>query len=602
MIHLNSIQAQPTSKQCLSIDFESLPDGSNLVDGMVIYKQYFDEFGVTFELENGMPPVLAKVGGIRTAFSSPFGNDQPKPEPDQGIGTFFITDDGKVNDLTAIPLIVRFNNPVDSVSAVVLDMDFGEVFTVTARGINDETLFSKTVTAGDPGTGDGVATLFGFNLDGCEGAIYSLRFQGTRVQGGGFGFGMDNFNFCFSGIDIENNISFDIVPPTCIIPLGKINILNNSTIDYLYSIDNLNFFPIQGIENLSAGEYTIFIKSPEVCQAEFVINVPKPDSVYIADYAITVVPTNCGLSNGSVEISPHIDGNSYSLSYLEQSSPTYDQLEEGQYNLVIKNEYECTDSIWITIDPSFPIELKELSKTKDLCEEGVGTAVIEPLRNGNYEFSLGNHSNETGIFDGLSAGTYEIHVQSDMGCMLDTSVIIEASPAILLQNVSTTLTDCIEITGSIEYSIAGGTGQIETMLNEKLLTSNWIYNLAEGEYLLLAKDELGCELRQTVKIDRDICPVLGPNIISTSVDGENHFVSLHTLLDYDAYILKYMIFDRWGSKIFSSGDFHIHGNTQWWDGYFNGIPAETDVYVYLAEILHPNGTIQYLTGDVTLVK
>lgn len=60
-----------------------------------------------------------------------YGSDTPAPN--QNIGTFFITDDGKLLGLGSIPLIVRFNNPVDSVSAIILDMDFDETFTVEAR-------------------------------------------------------------------------------------------------------------------------------------------------------------------------------------------------------------------------------------------------------------------------------------------------------------------------------------------------------------------------------------------------------------------------------------------------------------------------------------
>jgi hypothetical protein len=213
--------AQPDSKQCLNIDFESLA-GVQLTEGMQIHKQFFNEYGVTFELENGSIPVLAKVGFPTVAFSSNLGGDTPMP--DQNIGNFFITDDGLVSNLTAIPLIVRFNNPVDSVSAVVMDMDFDEVFTVDARDINDVPIFTKTIKSGDPGTGDGIATTFGFNLDGCSGAIYSLRFEGKRKVSGGFGFAMDNFSFCFSGIDIEKNIGFNVNPANCLDNKGSIDL------------------------------------------------------------------------------------------------------------------------------------------------------------------------------------------------------------------------------------------------------------------------------------------------------------------------------------------------------------------------------------------
>ena len=171
------------SKQCLTIDFESF-ENTNPTEGLLISDQFLNQFGVTFELESGSYPVLARTGSPQTAFSSMYGSDTPAPN--QNIGTFFITDDGKLLGLQSIPLIVRFNNPVDSVSAIILDMDFDETITVEARDEKDVPIFTKVIKAGDNLTGDGLATPFGFNLEGCVGAIYSLKFVGKRI-----------FNFCF---------------------------------------------------------------------------------------------------------------------------------------------------------------------------------------------------------------------------------------------------------------------------------------------------------------------------------------------------------------------------------------------------------------------
>ena len=97
-----------------------------------LFDQYSEQFGVTFSLEDGSPVKLAEVGGVATAFGGAYGNDTPAPG--QGIGQFFLTDDGMLQGLSSTPIFIDFFFPMDSVSGCILDMDFQERFIVTAYG------------------------------------------------------------------------------------------------------------------------------------------------------------------------------------------------------------------------------------------------------------------------------------------------------------------------------------------------------------------------------------------------------------------------------------------------------------------------------------
>jgi len=55
------ISAQQLTDDCIYIDFETIPEGT-LFDGMDIFDQYSERFGVTFSLEDGSPVKLAEVG------------------------------------------------------------------------------------------------------------------------------------------------------------------------------------------------------------------------------------------------------------------------------------------------------------------------------------------------------------------------------------------------------------------------------------------------------------------------------------------------------------------------------------------------------------
>lgn len=174
------------------IDFEAIP-GETPFEGLAISDQYLLSDGITFSLENGGDPVLAKVGPPATAFGGPPNhNGDDTPALNQNIGSFFLTDDGVLSGLDAEPLIVSYSPPTAAASGVILDIDFDETFTIDARDANDNTLETITITAGDPNTGDGIATrwvLYRASED-----IYSIKFEGQRADAGSFGLGFDNFS------------------------------------------------------------------------------------------------------------------------------------------------------------------------------------------------------------------------------------------------------------------------------------------------------------------------------------------------------------------------------------------------------------------------
>ena len=245
---------------CISIDFETVPDGTP-VSGVELSDQYKDEFGLSFRLEGGGFPVLADVGGDPAeAFGSQWGNDTPAPGVD--IGQFFLTDDGQLAGLTSPPIILDFEIPIDSFAGCILDMDFQEFFIIQALDQSGNIILEERFDAGDPDTGDGQLTCWGFNLPGCEGSIYSIRYAGFRPDSspGAFGLGMDFFSFCYSGLQIDT----ETTPVTCN-ELGSINIFSTTGEIYEYSLDG-TLFSLNGFfDQLDQGVQTIYVRDNENC-------------------------------------------------------------------------------------------------------------------------------------------------------------------------------------------------------------------------------------------------------------------------------------------------------------------------------------------------
>jgi len=176
---------------CNQINFESVP-GASVSDGHIINNQYFDSSGISFKLEDNTFPQIAKVGAPVSAFGTAIGADTIIDV--NLIGSYFLTDDGELSGLSSSPLIISFSSPIDSASGVILDIDFEEIFTIQAMDELDSVIVEIIISAGDQGTGDGLATNWGLKLT--ENKIHSIKFIGERETAGAFGLGFDNLISC----------------------------------------------------------------------------------------------------------------------------------------------------------------------------------------------------------------------------------------------------------------------------------------------------------------------------------------------------------------------------------------------------------------------
>ncbi len=186
--------ASATSAYASAIDFETIP-GATPSEGLSISDQFLASEGVTFSLANGASPVLAETGAPRTAFAGP-PNDTGSDNPvgGQNIGSFFLTDDGVLSGLVSPALIVTYSAPTSAASGVILDIDYDESFAISLYDAptGGTLLDTITIDAGDPGTGDGIASQWSFARGQAD--VFRLEFQGTRTAAGGFGLGFDNFD------------------------------------------------------------------------------------------------------------------------------------------------------------------------------------------------------------------------------------------------------------------------------------------------------------------------------------------------------------------------------------------------------------------------
>jgi gliding motility-associated-like protein len=116
-------------------------------------------------------------------------------------------------------------------------------------------------------------------------------------------------------------------------------------------------------------------------------------------------------------------------------------------------------------------------------------------------------------------------------------------------------------------------------------------------YIVYGTDLNGCQDSALVHIKLTYVddPII-PSAFTPNGDGDNDL--LHILnLKYNK-LLYFRIYNRWGQMIFQTSD-----PRQGWDGKFNGVPQELDVYQYLFYTTHPDGSHERMyKGNVTLIR
>ena len=85
-----------------------------------------------------------------------------------------------------------------------------------------------------------------------------------------------------------------------------------------------------------------------------------------------------------------------------------------------------------------------------------------------------------------------------------------------------------------------------------------------------------------------------PNAFSPNDDGENDVLYLRSLFADEVF---FMIYNRWGEKVFESNDINSG-----WDGRHNGEPVCSDVYGYYLRVKCLNGEEYIKKGNVTVLK
>ncbi len=436
-----------------------------------------------------------------------------------------------------------------------------------------------------------------------------------------------------SAIQIGDFIEYPIIdiasvdPLTCTIPTTTINATaSQSGTSIVYQWYDSNFNPIVG-----GTSSTLDVASPDTYYFEArdgdngCTNVDTVIVLSEIDYPLADAGENVTIRCSDTDISLNGTGSEmgstihYNWSSLDGNNiisgnttiPSVD--EAGWYFLEVSNgDNGCAsiDSVLVQENMNMP-EVDEIIVLHPSCFGDTGGVIDISIMGGTpeYQYSINGGAFTSGsTFSNIGGGTYDIVVEDQDGCVLDTSIVLTAPQELTLEIIGDFEIDLGESTilEGVTNISASEIASIEWTPADNLNCPGCLITEANpGEttlYLLTLIDANGCEISESevISVSTDV-DIFVPTIFSPNGDQVNDNFTVFSK-DNVREIKRILIFDRWGERVFSNFDFQSNDPSLGWDGSFEGVNVVQGVYVYLIEYKLINGQIRQLIGDVTIVR
>ncbi len=369
------------------------------------------------------------------------------------------------------------------------------------------------------------------------------------------------------------------------------------------------------------GTYTFTISAPNGCvrpiTAEVVGDFAPPTVVAAATDQIDCNTPEVTINANASSSGPNFTyfwtttGGNY-VSGTNSLTPIVDKA--GEYQLRIINDTNgCADStqVDVLVDPLVPSGF-DLSVKDIKCFGDINGAIsVNGIQGGTPPFIFflsGNTGTGNNQYTGLQAGQYVLSLEDANGCQLDTLVTI-SEPGELL----------VELGPDVRVSLgeyATVTAQIESTVGVKSVEWNYAPNCIDTipycetftyqpfdtyRHRITVVDSNGCVARDEVLvIVRKARQVYVPNVFNPN-STENYVETVFAGIDV-AKVNSFVIFDRWGDKVFQQIDFLPNDLSKGWDGKIKGQEGQLGVYVWYCEVEFIDGEVKLFKGDVTLVR
>ncbi len=271
-----------------------------------------------------------------------------------------------------------------------------------------------------------------------------------------------------------------------------------------YSIDGENFQTEAIFENLAAGNYTITVKDENDCSAISQATIDAAPDLYCQ------IVVNEGVScfgNNDGRLVAEATGGAgnivFTLNGETSTTGEFTNLASGSYLLQITDGNSCFSTCAAIVAEGAQLTCNVNQKSDVSCAGAADGFVQFSLEGGQgvITYHMGEFTNSTGLFEGLSGGEYIIVASDESGCISNCSVTIEEADLLTCEISSSQNISCFgEGDGSFSAAVKGGAGTFSYSLNGAPIGSPIITGLEAGDYTFTVQDENDCSSQCEISI------------------------------------------------------------------------------------------------------
>ena len=386
-----------------------------------------------------------------------------------------------------------------------------------------------------------------------------------------------------------------------------------------------------GAFNPSVGSFTINESISGVFQFQYVVAGGAPCPNDTSSLSITVNPTpvaaagddvflDCLSNMATLGSTATTAGMVYEWELTNMFIADTRELEvetEGSYSLRVTDPATgcaAEDQVIVTAYDEFFVPYVNISPVS--CDgEGDGYLIIDSIVGtaSNVRSALnGGPLSDSRSYGPLTPGSYELLFIDAQGCEQRYEYILDA-PSPLLVSLQA------KLNGTDNMINLGDSVVLEALINtsqDNIQSISWSPDLpgSDGNLSVLVKpafsstytvtivDDNGCVSMDRIDllVNRDI-NVFMANVFRPGSSGSNNIFMVQGGSQINM-VLNFMIFDRWGNKMFEATDFPPNDPTHGWDGTYQNQLLNAGVYVYWLDVELTSGEVMTLKGDVALIR
>lgn len=258
-----------------------------------------------------------------------------------------------------------------------------------------------------------------------------------------------------------------------------------------YSFNWSNNTYSEDLDWVNVGTYSVTVTDMNSCTklATYTINQPTQINISYTKNDITCF----GGNNGSIDITVSGGISPYTFNWGPQGN-TEDliNLYSGYYNINVYDANNCYAGLGVDIYQ--PAEMNLIMSSGNAnCSSNDGNMSVT-VNNGNPPFTyLWSNSATTDAVMNVSAGTYNVTVTDNTGCVKDNFVIVDNNSSLMIDSINVAHVLCYGgNNGTISAFVSGGAQPYSYIWSNSAITTS-ITNLNANNYFLTVTDNVGCQ-------------------------------------------------------------------------------------------------------------